>query len=101
MSAGEGNAALADHGLKALRKLFELLADVGGLGGFEQFFRAGVGRAEGEVFADGLAEQKGFLADHADVAAQRGEGVVADGAAVDEEGALGGFVEAGDQVDEG
>ena len=60
-----------------------------------------MGRAEGEVFADGLAEEEGFLAYHADVAAEDGEGVVAHRAAVDEERSFGSFIQAGDQADQG
>ena len=40
LSAGERDAAFADHGLKALGKLLELCADVGGFGGFEHLFGA-------------------------------------------------------------
>jgi hypothetical protein len=77
LSAGERDAALADHGLKALRKLLELLADVRGFGGFEHLFRAGMRRAEGQVFADGFAEEEGLLRNHADVAAQHGQRIIA------------------------
>ena len=101
LSAGQRYAAFARPWFEALRKFLELLPDVGGFRGFEQFFGAGVGRAEGEVLADCLAEEEGLLRHHADVAAQRGQRIVADGPAVDQQRAFGGLVEAGDQIDQG
>ena len=59
----------------------------------KQVVSARVGRAEGEVLADGFAEEKGLLRHHADVAAQHGKRIFADGAAVDEQRSLGRFVE--------
>ena len=73
---------------------------MGGLGGFEQVFRAGMGRAKGKVFADGRAEKEGLLGNHADVAPEHGQGIVAHRPAVDQQRALGRFVEPGDQVDQ-
>ncbi len=54
----------------------------------------------GDVFADGVAEEKSLLRNEADLAAQGIERELADGAAVDEDGAGRGVVDARDQVDE-
>ena len=56
--------------------------------------------AVGDVFADGVAEKECFLRNEADVAAQGVERELADGAAVDEDGAGLGVVDARDQVDQ-
>jgi len=60
-AAGKGDAALADHGFKALRELFELAANVGRFRRFDQILRGRVGRTKGQVFADGRAEKKSLL----------------------------------------
>src|SRR5579863_5345683 len=101
LPAGERDAALADHGLKPLRKLLELLADVRGLGSLKHFGFAGAGRTKGEVFTKRLAEQERLLRHHADVAAQNGERIVAHGTAIDEEGAFGRFIEARNEAHHG
>ena len=85
LSAGERNAALAYHGLKALRELLELEADVGGFGGLHQVVRGGMRRADHQVFADGFAEEESLLGHHADVTAQRGERIVAHGPVINEQ----------------
>src|SRR5215470_20105880 len=56
--------------------------------------------AEGDVFADCVAEQKRFLWHESDVAAQDFERNFADGSAVDQHGARSGVVNARDQVHE-
>ena len=53
LSAGKRDAAFADDGFKALRELLELLADVGGFGGFEHALPRLLGRAEGRGFREG------------------------------------------------
>ncbi len=100
LSAGERDAALAHHGFKSLRKFFELLANVRRLRRLEQVFCAGMGSPKRKVLPNRLAEKKGFLRHHADVAPQHGQRIVAHSAAVDQKGAFGRFVEPGDEVDE-
>ena len=56
--------------------------------------------AEGDVFADGVAEEKCFLRNESDVAAQRVKRELADGASVDQDSAGLGVVDARDEVDQ-
>ena len=86
LTSGEGEAAFADEGLEAAGEVFEFLADVGGFGGVEHLFAAGVGGSEEDVLADGLAEEEGLLGDESDVGAEAVEGIFAYGMAVDEDG---------------
>jgi len=69
---------------------------VGDGGGFFDLLGRGFGSAEGDVLADGLGEEEGLLGDEADALTQRGQGEVADGLAVDQDGSGRGVVEAGD-----
>ncbi len=101
LAAGEGDAPLADQGLEAEGELEDFGGDVGDAGGAFDLGFGGVGCAEGDVVGDGVGEEEGFLWDEADVFAEVGEGVVADGAVVEEERVGGGVVEAGDEGYEG
>src|SRR5208282_3811324 len=56
--------------------------------------------AVGDVFADGVAEEKGFLGNEADVAAQGVEREVTDGASIDKDGAGLGIVDTWNQIDQ-
>src|SRR5437763_735392 len=56
LSAGERHPALADDGFEALRKFFELLADMRGFSGSKHLVRTCIGRAELQVLAQGVAE---------------------------------------------
>jgi hypothetical protein len=69
---------------------------VGYGGSFFDLLGRRVGSAEGDVLADGLGEEKCLLRDEADVFAQCGEGVGADGLAIDQYSSGRGIVEAGD-----
>src|SRR5450759_2779022 len=104
LASGERDAAFADGGVVALGETFDVLGDVGGFGGGFDVREWGVaiffGYAEGDVFADGVAEEECFLGNEADVAAQGVERELADGAAVDEDGAGRGVVDAWAEVDE-
>src|ERR1017187_7491199 len=62
--------------------------------------RGGGGRRGGQVFADRLAEQERLLRHHADVAAKRGERVVAYGTGVNQERTFRRFIEARQQIDQ-
>jgi len=101
LASGEGDAALADDGFVFLGELFDVAGDVSGFGGPTDVVIGGVLHAECNVLADGLAEEECFLGDEADVAAQVGERVFADGFAVDEDRAGGGVVDAGDEANQG
>jgi len=101
LAAGEGDAALADHGVEAAGKFEDLGGDVGDGGGLFDLVGGGVGRAEGDVVADGVGEEEGLLGDEADVLAKVGEGKRADGTVIDEDGAGGGVLQAGNEVYKG
>src|SRR6266403_990978 len=104
LASGESDAAFADCGVVAFGEAFDVLRDVGGFGGgfdvvqlrLAVFLRY----AKGNVFADGVAEEECFLGNESDVAAQRVERELADGASVDENGAGLGVIDAWDQIDE-
>src|ERR1039458_1148897 len=70
LSSGEGEAALADHGFVLFGEALDIGGDAGDGGGAADLRIACVLDAEGDVFADGGAEEKGFLRDEADAAAQ-------------------------------
>ncbi len=65
------------------------------------FGLGGGGASVGDVLGHVAAEEVGFLWDHAQALAVGGEVVGADVHAVDQDGAGGGVVEAGDEFDEG
>src|ERR1700693_5733986 len=100
LASGESDAAFADGGVVAFGETFDVLRDVGGIGGgfdvvwirLAIFLRD----AEGDVFADGVAEEEGFLRNESDVAAEGVERELADGASVDKDGAGLGVVDARD-----
>ena len=69
LSAGERDAALANQSFVFVRKLFDFCGDVGGFCGPMDIFIAGIFYPEGNVFADGLAEEKRFLGHEAGVSA--------------------------------
>ena len=75
-------------------------ANVRGLGSLKQFFGAGIGRAKGQVFANGLAEEESLLRNHADIAAQNRQRIIAHRPAIDQQRAFGRFIEARNQIDE-
>ena len=84
----------------AFGKAFDVGGDVGGFGGVVNLL---VGRgvdAQGDVFADAVAEEKSFLRHESDVFAQRCNRIVADGAAVDQNHSRLGVVDARDQADQ-
>ena len=61
LAAGERDAALADHGVEFGGELIDFSGDAGDLGGIVNLLVGGVIDAEGEVFAQGLAEQESVL----------------------------------------
>jgi hypothetical protein len=101
LAAGEGDAALTDLGLETVGELEDFGGDVGRGGGVEDLGWGGVGSAEGDVLRDGVGEEKGLLGNEADGSAEMVEGVLADGVAIDEDGARRRVVQARDEADEG
>ena len=101
LSAGEGDSAFTDHGVKAAGEFEDFGGDVGDGGGLLDLLGGGVGCTEGDVVTDGIGEEEGLLGHEADVAAEGLEGEGADGAVVDEDGAGDGVLKAGDEVNEG
>jgi len=99
LTAGEGEPTFADFGVEAFRKFEDLSTDVGDGGGFFDLFGGSFRCAECDVLADGFGEKECLLRDEADAFTQRGQSEVADGLAVDQDGAGGRIMEAGDQAD--
>src|ERR1700688_1207002 len=101
LASGESDAAFADGGVVAFGETFDVLRDVGGFGGgfdvVQLCLAIFLRYAEGDIFADGVAEEEGFLGHESDMAAQRIERELADGASVDEDSARLGVVDARDQ----
>src|SRR4029077_15934253 len=85
LASGESDAALADRGVVAFGKAFDVLSDVGGFGSRFDFFETRIVSTEGDVLADGEAEQECFLGYEADIAAQSFERIFADRAAIDQD----------------
>jgi hypothetical protein len=101
LAAGEGETALAYHGVEAAGEFEDLVSDVGDGGGFFDLLVGGGGNSEGYVVADGVGEEVGLLGDEADVLTETLEGDGADGSVVDQDTAGGGVEQAGDEVYEG
>ena len=97
LSAGESDAAFADDGVVFVGEGFDVGVEIGDFGGGADLLDAVFGEAEGDVAADGFAEEIGVLRNVADGAAQIFERPFADGVAVDEELAVGSFPEARDE----
>src|SRR6202035_2521439 len=100
LASGECDAAFADGGVIAFGETFDVLGNVGGFGGGFDVVQLRLAiflrYAEGDVFADGVAEEECFLGNESDVAAQRVKRELADGASVDEDCAGLGVVDARD-----
>src|SRR5438445_5553067 len=86
LASGERDAAFAYCCVVAFGEAFDVLRDVGGFGGGFDVVQLRLAiflrYAEGDVFADGVAEKEGFLGNESYVAAQRVERELPDGAAV-------------------
>src|SRR3984893_17263463 len=100
LASGERDAAFADGGVVAFGETFDVLGNIGGFGGGFDVVQLRLAvflcYAEGDVFADGVAEEEGFLGNEADAAAQRVERELADGASVDQNRAGLGVVDSWD-----
>ncbi len=73
----------------------------GFFGGLLDLLVGGVEAAVADIFSDGGMEEEGLLVDDADPAAEGGLGDGFDIGAIDEDGALGGVVEAHEEAEEG
>ena len=72
LSAGEGDATLADHGFVSERKAFDIAGKPGHFGGPADLFRGGFFDAERDVGGKRGAEQERLLRHEADMPAQLG-----------------------------
>src|ERR1700675_2357096 len=65
LASGESDAAFSDGGVVAFGETFDVLRDVGGFGGGFDVVQLGLAifsrYAEGDILADGVAEEEGFL----------------------------------------
>ena len=71
LPARERDTALPDHRLVLVRKALDVGGNIGGLGGGADLLIGRIFHAEGDVFANRVAEQERFLRNEADVAAQK------------------------------
>src|ERR1700687_1515983 len=93
LSAGESDAALADHGLVSLAEALDVTVQAGNFGCFADALLVIFRQAKGDVAADGLAEQVGVLRHEADGLAQRDERPLAYRTPVDQHRVIGRFPE--------
>src|SRR5258708_6795779 len=100
LPSGEGDAALANHGVVGLAEVLDVTVKAGNFGGFADALLVILRQAESDVAADSLTEQVSVLRNETDRLAQRGERPFADGTAVDQDAVIGGFPEAGDESGE-
>src|SRR5947199_1203630 len=83
LSAGESDAALADHGFVGCGEVLDVAMQAGNFGCFADALLVIVRQAEGDVAADGFAKQVGILRHKTDGLAQGSERPLANGTAVD------------------
>ena len=100
LPAGNGHAALAQHGLVAVLEIDDVVAHIGQRGGAVNLFLRGIVNAEADVVGDGVREQKVILRHVGAGAAHRVDGQAVHVLAVDEEGAVGHIISAQQQVDQ-
>lgn len=96
----ETDAAFSDGRVKPLRKTAHEIGGIGCGEDFPHFVLRGIGFAHTEVVGGGAVEEETFLADEGDSLAEGGEGIVTQGASVEEDFAACVFVEAEEEVDE-
>ncbi len=82
-AAGEGAAALTDHGVEAVRICVDEIECLRTRRGVAQFVMRCIRLSDPQVLRDRAVEQQGFLKDHADIAAQGAQLNVAYVGAVD------------------
>ena len=97
LAAGEQHAVVADAGVQALRQGSRELLRVGPRQGGRDRVRRGAGQcAIGDVVGQRVVEQRHFLRDKRDLAAQAGEPIAREGLAIEQNPARRRFVEACD-----
>src|SRR5690242_12517521 len=100
LAAGKRDSAFAHHGAVFVRKGFDVPGDTGSFGSITDVLITGVFGAEGDVLANRVAEEEGFLRDEPDVPAQPLDRIFTDGTAVNEQGAGSCVINPGDEIDE-
>jgi len=101
LAARQLDAAFPDLAFVLLRERLDVTGDVGEPGGFADAFQINPAAGEGNVLGDGAVEEESFLENNADGLAQGVEPHVLDGMVVDEDPALLGLVEAGEERHQG
>ena len=76
LAAGKRDTALADHGVVLRGEFLHVAVEAGDFGGFADAIEIASGHSEGDVFADGFAEEIGVLRHVADGAAQGCRGAI-------------------------
>src|SRR6266550_1142486 len=100
LASGESDAALSYCRVVAFGKAFDVLGNIGGFGGGFDFFETRIVSTEGDVLADGKAEQECLLRDEADIAAQSFERKFSNWTSIDQDGARFGVINTSDQADQ-
>ena len=101
LASGEGDAALADCCVIAVGEGLDIVSDVGGLGGGVDLGEGGVWRLRRRCFRGWCQRREKFLAGRSRYVGEGSRWEFADGAAIDEDGAGSGIVDARDEADEG
>ena len=101
LTAGELDAAVADGGLVTLGEGLDEGVGVGETGGLFDLGLGGPGSTVGDVVGDRTTEQEDLLRDERELIAEIGERVVPGVAAVDDDAAPGGIVEAEQEGEQG
>src|SRR4029077_15287798 len=101
LAAAEASAALADHGVVALRQFHDEIVRQGGFCGVDHALLGNILQAVADVVPRRIVKQDVFLSDHGNLLAQGFDSDTADVHAVEANGAGGGLVEARQQIDQG
>ncbi len=101
LAAGQGGAAVADHGVIAVGHAGDEFVGVGQLCCSKDLVFGGIGSTEGDVVGDGAVQQHGFLQHESDLGAQTVQGAGADVDTVDADASGVGVSEARDHAQHG
>src|SRR6185369_9461838 len=100
LASREGEPSLTNHRLIARREVLYILRNARDFRGSLDLLIGGVLGAEGNVLANGVAEQKSLLRDEADILADGLDRIFADGASVDQNHSWIGVVDSRDERNE-